>query len=223
MFKVKGTNMFSNGKSTRQTGFSMIELLVVMAVLAIMVGISIPYLLNYRKLYRSDDQAIKMMDLMREAGQLALTRRRTMRLEIDLTDNALLIIDETTVSDPDVLVKMIPLDKPADVRVDVIPNGVAKPNPPNYTDAAYATDGVGHMRGAVTVTGHNVWAARFQRDGSVVTAADNPISVNIYIWPPASAGSLTPRNRKEIRAITMFGGSGAMRFWKHNGTTFVAT
>ena len=214
--------MFSNGKSKRQAGFSVIELLVVLAVLAIMVGISIPYLLNYRKLYRSDDQAIKMMDLMREAGQLALTRRRTMRLEIDLTDNALLIIDENGTG-PDTLYKMIPLDKPADVRVDVIPNGVAKPNPPNYTDVAYATDGIGHMRDAVTVTGHTVWAARFQRDGSVVNAANNPISVNIYIWAPVSAGSLTPRNRKEVRLITLFGGSGAMRFWKHNGTTFVAT
>jgi prepilin-type N-terminal cleavage/methylation domain-containing protein len=214
--------MFSNGKSTRQTGFSVIELLVVLAVVAIMVGISIPYLLNYRKLYRSDDQAIKMMDLMREAGQLALTRRRTMRLEIDLTDNALLIIDENGAA-ADTLVKMIPLDKPADVRVDVIPNGVTKPNPPNYANAAFAADGTGHMSGATSVTGHNVWAARFQRDGSVVNAADVPISVNLYIWPPASAGSLTPRNRKEIRAITMFGGSGAMRFWKHNGTTFVGT
>lgn len=200
----------------------MAELLVVLAVIAIMVGISIPYLLNYRKLYRSDDQAIRIMDVMREAGQLALTRRRTMRLEVDLTDNAILIIDENGTAS-DTLVKMIPLDKTMDIRVDTIPTGVSKPNPPNYANAAYATDTLGHYRGATNVTGHNVWAARFQRDGSAVNAGGTPISINLYVWPPVSAGSSTPRNLKEVRAITMFGGSGAIRFWKHNGTTFVAT
>lgn len=205
-----------------EQGFSMAELLVVMSIIIIMGAISIPYLLNYRKVYRSDDQAVKIIDLISETGQLALTRRRTMRLEIDLTYNAILIIDENG-ANPDVLLKKIPLEKPADVRVDAIPTGVTKPNPPNYADISFVTDTVGHLEGSTTVTSHNVWVARFMRDGSVVNNAGTPISVNIYIWPPTTAGSLTPRNTKEIRAITIFGGSGAVRYWKYNGTTFVAT
>lgn len=165
---------------------------------------------------------------MQETSQMALTRRRTFRFEIDLTDNTVKMIDErnpdpaTLVNEQDRLVKSIPLEKAADVRVDVLPAGVTKPNPPNYTDITFATDSVGHLNGTNTITGHNVWCARFQRDGSVVNNAGTPISVNIYVWPPAAPGSTTPRNLVEVRAITIFGGSGAVRFWKHNGTTFVA-
>src|SRR5690606_12124183 len=74
-------------------GFSVTELLMVVAVLIILTAISIPYLYSYTEKYQSEDQALKMIDLMQEAKQMALTRRRTFRFEIDLTDNAMLIID----------------------------------------------------------------------------------------------------------------------------------
>ncbi|MGE3468154.1 MAG: Tfp pilus assembly protein FimT/FimU, partial [Pyrinomonadaceae bacterium] len=124
-------NISSEKRKARRNGFSMAELLVVLGIIALLSAISVPYLLSYRKVYRSDDQAIKMMDLMAEAAQLALTRRRTMRFEIDLTDNTAKIIDEDN-ANPDKLIKSIPLDKAADLRVDVLPSGVSKPNPPNY-------------------------------------------------------------------------------------------
>ncbi|MBK6590555.1 MAG: hypothetical protein IPG22_19930 [Acidobacteria bacterium] len=72
----------------------MTELLVVLGIIAIMSVISLPYIVNYKKAYKSEDQALKVIDMMREAGQLALNRRRTIRFEIDFTDNAALIIDE---------------------------------------------------------------------------------------------------------------------------------
>lgn len=211
-----------SARSSGSRGFSMPELLAVLAVLAIMSAISIPYILNYRKAYRTDDQSIKLLDLMRETAQLSLTRRRTMRFELDATDNTMKVIDENGAA-PDVLIKSIPLEKAADVRVGLIPSGVTKPNPPNYNDISFTTDTVGHLNGTTTITGHSVWSARFQRDGSVVNVSGTPISVNIYVWPPVTPGSMTPRNLKEVRAITLFGGSGAIRYWKHNGTAFYAT
>lgn len=207
--------------NVEHSGFSVIELIVVLVVIAILSAISLPYIYNYKKLYKSEDQSLKVMDLMREANQLALTRRKTMRLEIDLTDNSLLIIDENGTS-ADTLVKKIPLEATKDIRMDVIPATVSKPNPPNYTDAAFAVDSVGHLVGSTTVTGHTVWAGRFKSDGSMVNGSDVPISTNFYIWPPITPGSTTARNNKEIRAITMFGGSGAIRYWKYDGTSFVA-
>ena len=199
----------------------MMELVVVLGIIAILSVMSLPYIANYKKLYKSESQAIKVMDLMRETAQLALTRRRTMRFEIDLTDNAVLIIDENGAA-ADAQLKKIPMEMVRDIRMDVIPTGVSKPNPPNYTDAAFAADTVGHLVGTTTVTGHNIWYARFKSDGSVVNNADVPVSANIYIFPPVSYGSTTPRNKVECRAITIFGGSGAVRYWKYNGTNFVA-
>lgn len=204
------------------SGFSVVEILVVLAIIAILSVISIPYIYNYKKAYKSEDQALKMIDLMREAGQLAINRRRTMRVEIDLTENAVLIIDENGTA-ADTRIKTVPLERTQDLRVDIIPVGVTRPNPPNYSDITFTFDSVGHQAGAVTVSGHTVWACRFRSDGSVVNASDVPINASIYVWPPVSYGSTTPRNTKEVRAITLFGGSGAMRYWKHNGTTFSAS
>ena len=133
-------------KFTAETGFSIIEILIVVGIIAILSAISLPYIVNYKRLYKSEDQALKVVDLMREASQLAVTRRRTFRLEIDLTENAVLIIDErnpdpaTLVNETDVRIKKIPLEMVRDIRIDSIPTGVTKPNPPNYADAAFAAD-----------------------------------------------------------------------------------
>ena len=202
-------------------GFSMAELLVVLAIIGVMTAISLPYIVNFKRLYKSEDQALKVIDLMREAGQLALNRRRTIRFEIDYTDNVALLIDENG-SAADTQIKKIPLELTRDVRMDIIPAAITKPNPPNYTDAAAAADTRGHLVGSTPITGHSVWMARFRSDGSVVNTTDVPISANIYSWPPITPGSTTARNTGEVRAITIFGGSGAIRYWKHNGTTFVA-
>jgi type II secretory pathway pseudopilin PulG len=214
---LRCSSPFRNG----ERGASIVEVIIVLVVIAIMTAISFPYILNYKKLYKSEDQAIKVMDLMREAAQLAMTRRRSFRFEVDLTDNAVLIIDEDG-ANPDKLYRLIPMEPTGQVRMDVIPSGVTKPNPPNYNNAAFAADGVGHKRGANTVTGHTVWAVRFNSDGSATNQAGVPVSANLFIWPPVTAGSTTPRTKQEVRAITLFGASGAIRYWKHNGSTFVA-
>lgn len=219
----KETNRIEAVRLSRMKGFSLIEVIIVLVIIAILTAISLPYIYNYRTLYRSEDQALKVMDLMREANQLALTRRRTMRFEIDLTDNRALIIDEDTRTTPAVHreVKALLLDDVSDVRIDQIPTGISKPSPPAYNDAAFAADTTGHQSGGTTVSGNNVWAIRFKRDGSVVNAADTPVSANLYVWTPLTAGSAAPRNKEEVRAITVFGGSGAIRYWKHDGTTFL--
>ena len=206
----------------KTSGFSVLELLVVVAIIGILSVISLPYIFNYKRLYKSEDQALKVIDIMRETAQLAVSKRRTMRFEIDLTDNAVLIIDENG-NAADFQVKKVSLELTNDLRVDVIPATITKPNPPNYTDITFATDTLGHLVGTTNITGHSVRAARFKSDASVVNAADTPISVNIYCWPPISPGSTTARNKGEVRAITMFGGSGAIRYWKYSGTAFVAS
>lgn len=203
------------------SGFSMTELLVVLGVIGVMSVIALPYIVNYKKAYKSEDQALLVVDLMREAGQMALNRRRTIRFEIDYTDNMALIIDENN-SNPDTRVKGIRLERVSDVRMDVMPASVTKPNPPNYNDAVAATDTRGHLNGGTGVSGHSVWAVRFRSDGSAVNNTDVPISANLYSWEPATPGSSTPKSKGSVRAITIFGGSGAIRYWKHNGTSFVA-
>lgn len=198
-------------KSASASGFSLTELMVVMAVLAVLLAISIPYFYNYTRLYKSEDQALKMLDLMREAGQIAVTKRRTIRVDINVSNpaNPFLQLTDEAGAATDVLAKTIPLEPFNEVRIDVAPAGVTRPNPPNYNDAVF----VG-----------GIWTLRFRADGSVVNTGGVPLNGTLYVWPPSTRpynpSDLTPR-LTEVRAITMSGGSGAVRYWKHNGTTFI--
>ena len=199
-----------------ERGFSLVELLTVASIILILSAMSLPFIYNWKRQYKSEDQCLKVLDLLRETSQLATTRRRTMRFELDMTSNAALIIDENG-TNPDRLVKKIPLEDLKEVRMDVLPTGFTRPNPPNYNDAIFAIDTLGHLEASTSVTGNRVWAARFGSDGSVVNATNVPLNATVYCFPPVLYNSASPRSTGETRAITVSGGNGAVRYWKPNG------
>ena len=199
------------GIKGRTGGYSLVETVIAMVILLILTAVSLPYIVNYKRLYKTEDQAIKVMDLMREAGQLALTKRRTIRVDIDLSNPANPVIRMADNSGAtDILAKTIPLEPSSQVRMDIAPTGVAVPAPPGY---------------AIPTLAAGVWSLQFRTNGSVTNAAGIPISGTLILWPPSTvpynASNLTPRSPSEVRAITVFGGSGAVRYWKYNGATFV--
>lgn len=195
----------------RADGFSLIELLIVVTVMGIMMTFAIFALTANKTLYKSDDEAIRIVNVLREASQLALTQRQAMRVEIDGTNKTIKIVDENfNGTTDDRIVRTVYLEKYADMRLDTAPSGVTKPNPPNYTDASF--------------TGTpKVWKIWFKRDGQATDSAGTPLSATLYIWPPNPANTNQASNKKLARAITIFGTSGVIRFWKHNGTDYVAS
>ncbi len=146
-----GIGTFRSASGAGDRGFSLVEIMIVLAILAVLTAISVPYFLNYTRAYKSEDQAVKVMDLMRETAQLALNRRRTIRFELNVGNPALpfaRIIDENG-TDPDVVIKRIPLEPMSVIRMDA-PAGVTAPNPPNYGNIGFVS---------------GLWSARFKSDG----------------------------------------------------------
>jgi type II secretory pathway pseudopilin PulG len=191
-------------------GYSLVEILIVVALVAVMTAISLPYLFNSARKFKTEDQAIKVMDLMKEASQLAMTRRRTIQFEIDRTNISspvLRIIDLTNAN----FNKTIPLEPLSLVRMDTAPVGFTPPSPPNYPAAVYTT---------------NVWRIWFTSGGSILNApGGTPVSATLYSWRPImepgtpfNISNLTPARREEVRAVTVEGGRGAVRYWKYTGT-----
>lgn len=208
----KGVDAPKRGYRDGQRGVSVIEMLIVLVVISILIAISVPFVARYTRMYKTEDQAVKVMDLMRESAQLAMTRRRTMRLELDSTipgEPVARIVDENGAA-ADVTLKSIPLEPANLVRMDVAPNGIAMPNPPGFP--------------AVVIAG--VVSARFRSNGTVVNAGDLPISGTLVFWPPINEpnydpGNLIPRRAEEVRAVTMDGTGGAMRLWRYDGANWV--
>jgi prepilin-type N-terminal cleavage/methylation domain-containing protein len=214
-----------------ERGHSLIELMIALAIMTIISAYAIFSLTSHKKAFKTDDEALRILNYMQDAGQRSLMLRRVTRLEIDYTDNKIRIIDENG-SGTDFLYREESLLTLSDVRyvkttttsngapATLAPAGTvsAPPAPSNYSAVTFVTS-------THTLSlGHIVCVLRFQSDGSVMDQGGSVTSGTLYLWEPFSTTSLnTVKNNTYVRAITVFGGTGAVRFWKYNGTAFVGS
>jgi len=206
-------------KTLSQSGFSVIELIIVISVLAILSTIAVVTFWSSRK-YSADDQAKKIIDVFDEARQKALNQRKTFRVEINKTKNELRLIDEgedVSTANDDKILKKYKLS--TQVVVGSPPNNVTgKPtattpiNPPQYARSSYPLS-----------SGDEKITLRFKRNGQVVDAGNDHIGTGsmmsgatIYVY--STTPSIT--NPDVIRAVTVLGTSGDTSLYK---CKFIAT
>jgi prepilin-type N-terminal cleavage/methylation domain-containing protein len=193
-------------------GYSLVELLVVISVIAIVTAIAVFSFTNTREKYNADDAANKVMNYFREANSKAVSNHHSYRVTINNSTNVISLIDEVslrsgnndgeTISGDDVLVKQEPVGVRVLLTQPTTPNAVNPPPAPfNYAAATFPS---------------NVWTAHFQSDGSVTDVNLAPMSCTMFFQP------IDQQNVAQlIRAVTLFGPSGSIRFWAYNGTQLV--
>jgi prepilin-type N-terminal cleavage/methylation domain-containing protein len=199
-------------------GFSMVELLIVLTVITILTGISLFYLSGHERLFRPDEEALKIIDIFQEARQRSLTQRETMRVEIDLTDSMVRLIDENQPNTPDDdrQIRTIILLPQSDVKINSRPPDIST-NPVEIMPVPIAQFKPSVYPASAT---HNVCTFRFLRNGTVVNEGTDSIGSNatttgltLFIWSPKQGNA----NESEIsRAITVIGATGSVRFWEYN-------
>jgi prepilin-type N-terminal cleavage/methylation domain-containing protein len=205
-----------NKQKNLESGFSIIELLIVLLISSVMLAITGYYFYNHQKLYKPDDQTLKIVDILQEARQRALTQRETVRVEIDLTDNIVRLVDENTpaTETDDREVRRNTLLTQTEVKLQSRPNNISY-NPPEVLPAPTAVFTVSVYPSSST---HNVCTIRFQSNGTVVNAGSTAIGggstvtgYSIHIWSPKT----TNVNEADIaRSITIIGSTGSIRMWE---------
>ncbi len=198
-----------------QWGFSVVELLVVVLIIFVLSTITIFYLSAHQKLYKPDDQALKIIDILQEARQRSLTQRETMRVDISKTKVWLIDENETSTVNDDQVLREMPLYADYEVVVDQPPPDISY-NPPEFLPAASAQ---------FTTSVHpesdpeKVCTLRFQSNGRVMNAGNSPTgnnstvqSVTLHIWSPDETDT---GKSKIARAITVLGTTGSVRFWEY--------
>ena len=209
----------------RESGFSVVELLLVVSIIAIMSTVVLFYATSHKKAFMPDDQALQIVDVLQEARQKALTQRRTMRVEINLATNTVKLYDENTnatSANDDVLIKTLGLFAPASVKIDSRPAEIGY-NPAETMPVSNASFVSSVYPPSIS---QNVCTIRFLANGSAVNAGTNavgsgavPTGVVLHIWSP---NKTTPTQSDIARAITVLGATGIIRMWEFDRTSAAA-
>ena len=194
----------------RELGYSMLELIVVLTIIVVIISISIFSLIASRRAYAVDDAVGQVMNVFREAKQRALSQRQVMRVRINHSDRSIQLIDENTIGegvDDDEIVRDERLVA-ADKISYAAPEGVHPPASPfDFTAVVYDEDGI--------------WETRFTSEGRIVDAASSPMSSTLFVYQVTSATDPAPLASGSIAAVTIFGPSASMRYWRYDNGTFV--
>jgi len=202
---------FSNGRVARrgpEAGFSLIELLIVIAMVVILTTVSVFALRSSKRSYAPDDEANQIVSFFREAHQRALSQRQTQRVTIDRNQLVVRLMDEGLLPGGDEveiirgkLNGTVAMTQPR-IGGNLLP---LPPAPYNYNTAVF-TDGVCQFR--------------FRADGSVVDPAGNSVSATFFFTPL----DMNDQSQTLVRSVTLFGPSGSTRAWKYDAanTKFIS-
>lgn len=200
-------------------GFSVIELIVVIAVIGILSAITIMSFSSTQK-YAADDQALKILDILQEARQKALTQRRVMRVEFNNTTKQIRLINEY---DTKVMNAALASDSSDDKEVRSIPfdvkNLVIGTKPSNVTTTIPTqTSPIPEIAFSTTIyppsNGNSVKTLCFVKDGRVLDPGANGLcepdkddlgGVTVYVYDKPDATG----KAKIIRAVTVSSITGA--------------
>jgi prepilin-type N-terminal cleavage/methylation domain-containing protein len=192
-------------------GFSIVELLVVVAIIAIMIGISIFSLPTAQRSLNVDFAVAQLVDVLRFASQRALAERQMMRVEIspstDDDPGTIQVVDQNTLTagvGDDAVIRTETLPLKRDATIDVGGSGLPiPPSPFNFLAAAP------NRRGT--------FVFYFTPEGAMTNAAgDTPQSFSMIFFTPAGGGDPDPGL---TRAVTLFGPTSAVRTWRLNPQT----
>lgn len=206
----------STAKARSCDGHSLIEMLIVVALIGALTSIALPQLIAQRRLTRSVGITREIMTQLREARQLAMSQRQAFTFRYDNTAKQISIIDHNSnpgaalLADPSFpntagssVIITIPLAE-ASISADMsygIPSGLP-------------TGALGDGISMTPLLSNRFFYVTFQPDGSVIDAAGDPQGRAMFIFNSRAA-------QGTASAISVMGPAGRVKIWRYDAVANV--
>jgi prepilin-type N-terminal cleavage/methylation domain-containing protein len=185
-------------------GFSMLELLVAMAVIFIVSAIAVIELGPVLQNYRSDAAMREVLDQLRQAREYSIARRQYVQVTFPVVGGQYEVVttqrnDLKPGAGAAVVLSAISIERPLQFLLAGMPD-----TPDNFGNTS-AIDFGGSAGGQPTL------GMLFQSDGELVDGGTFlPVNGSVFLAAPGQPASTA-------RAITVMGSTGRVRGWKSSG------
>jgi prepilin-type N-terminal cleavage/methylation domain-containing protein len=200
--KTETKSMAERGTGNRQSGFSMMELLIVVSIVLIVTAISITQLRPNLQNARIDAAMRQVLETLRQAREYSIANRRYVQLKFPATNQLQLIqLDTLTPGAGGInpVLDTVTLSPPLIFTLDGMPD----------TPDAYGNGGPIYFEGIVNGP---VGGMVFQSDGEFLDGATFlPINGTVFLGVTGQQST--------ARAVTVLGTTGRVRGWKSQGNT----
>ncbi len=192
-------------------GYSLVETLIVVALIGVLSAIALPQLIAERRLSRSVGVTREILSQLRHARQLAMSQRQAFTFQYNDITKQISIIDHNNniglflFADPaypntagSSVISATPLATGGLVQSEItygIPAGLPG----------------GALADGISMTGltNNQLNITFQPDGSVIDAAGNPVGRAMFLYNSNAA-------QATASAISVIGASGRVKIWRYD-------
>lgn len=199
-------------KSSSDRGHSLVELVMVFALIGIVTSMALPQLLVQRRLSRSIGITREILTQLRETRQLAMSQRQAFTFQYDNATKQISIIDHNANPGPATLING---SYPTTVNTRIVSRTPLADSATSAEIAYGIPSGVptGALGDGIAMTPlfNNQLNITFQPDGSVVDAAGDPQGRAMFIHNlRAPQGTAS--------AISIMGASGRVKIWRYSAS-----
>lgn len=177
-----------------QSGFSLVEIVLTVAILAVMFGLAAGVTMSAVNATRADGSTVAVLNILDLARTQATSERREMQLVFTLPNK----------------IEIFRVEVPAGttlVTTRILEN---QQEFLKFTGVPDTPDAFGNASA--------IWfgatpTIRFTSDGSLLDSSGDPVNGSLFLG--------VQNKRETARAVTIFGATGLVRTWKWNGTVWV--
>lgn len=205
-----------------ERGFTLFEGLVVMGIIAIVSFVAVPKVLNARRLIRSGGVTQDLVGGLRDARQMAITRRRAITFQYDDAAKQIKIIDHGTdatglgISGVNVLTNAAyPNTTGSTVASTVLLTASGVPaseiafGAPSFVSTAAKTLGDKITVAATSALTNQKLNITFQPDGTIIDSNKVPRNVAFAIYNSAAPNGTAA-------AVSILGATGRIKAWRYS-------